>query len=162
VSLASGCVSSEIHLIDFWTVVEATVRALCPKSEQTSDRGPTVLNIGFGLGIVRLEASCSILNSDRSSHLEPFTSLFHLSNSQIDSLFQLSLEPPPSRHVIIEPHPDVLAHMRSTGWFSKPGVEILEGRWQDFVTPEKIGKLLGEEGGFDAVYTDTFSESYQG
>ncbi|KAG9081910.1 Arginine N-methyltransferase 2 [Ceratobasidium sp. 370] len=50
--------------------------------------------------------------------------------------------------------------MRSTGWFSKPGVEILEGRWQDFVTPDKIGRLLGEDGGFDVIYTDTFSEDY--
>lgn len=52
--------------------------------------------------------------------------------------------------------------MRSTGWFSKPGVEIFEGRWQDFVGPDKIGALLGEEGGFDVVYTDTFSEDYSG
>ncbi|KAG8795837.1 Arginine N-methyltransferase 2 [Ceratobasidium sp. 428] len=50
--------------------------------------------------------------------------------------------------------------MRSTGWFSKLGVEILEGQWQDFVTPDKIGTLLGEEGGFDVIYTDTFSEDY--
>ncbi|KAG9073510.1 Arginine N-methyltransferase 2, partial [Ceratobasidium sp. UAMH 11750] len=107
-------------------IMEATVRALC--SPGGDSLGPTVLNIGFGLGI-------------------------------IDSLFQ-SLNPPPSRHVIIEPHPDVLEHMRSTGWFSKPGVEILEGRWQDFVSPDKIGKLLGEEGGFDVIYTDTFSEGY--
>ncbi|KAG8795840.1 Arginine N-methyltransferase 2 [Ceratobasidium sp. 428] len=108
-------------------IMEATVRALCLRSESEKP-GPIVLNIGFGLGI-------------------------------IDSLFQ-SLDPPPSRHVIIEPHPDVLDHMRSTGWFSKPGVEILEGRWHDFVTPDKIGALLGESGGFDVIYTDTFSEDY--
>lgn len=64
--------------------------------------------------------------------------------------------------MIIEPHPDVLDHMRSTGWFSKPGVEVFEGRWQDFIVPEKIEALLGEEGGFDVVYTDTFSEGYGG
>ncbi|KAG8732078.1 Arginine N-methyltransferase 2 [Ceratobasidium sp. 414] len=108
-------------------IMEATVRALCPPPAEGS-LGPTVLNIGFGLGI-------------------------------IDSLFQ-SFDPPPSRHVIIEPHPDVIEHMRSTGWFSKPGVQILEGRWQDFVAPDKIGELLGEEGGFDIIYTDTFSEHY--
>ncbi|CAE7140544.1 unnamed protein product [Rhizoctonia solani] len=109
-------------------IMEATVRALCPPQTNSEGKGPTVLNIGFGLGI-------------------------------IDTLFQ-SLTPPPSRHVIIEPHPDVLAHMRSSGWFDKPGVEVFQGKWQDFVTAEKIGELIGEQGGFDVVYTDTFSEGY--
>jgi len=35
-------------------------------------------------------------------------------------------------------------------------VTILEGKWQDFIAS---GKLL-EFGGFDVVYTDTFSEDY--
>jgi type IV protein arginine methyltransferase len=61
-------------------------------------------------------------------------------------------------HVIIEPHPDVLSHMKSLGWYEKPGVEILEGKWQDFVDTEEL--LKG--GGFDVVYTDTFSEDYEG
>lgn len=44
--------------------------------------------------------------------------------------------------------------MRSTGWYDKPGVEIFEGRWQDWLS------LMGEEEGvglFDALYWDTFS-----
>ncbi|KAG9121147.1 Arginine N-methyltransferase 2, partial [Ceratobasidium sp. 392] len=69
-------------------IMKATVRALCRQTEGKSKSDLTVLNIGFGLGI-------------------------------IDSLFQ-SLDPPPSRHVIVEPHPDVLEHMRLTGWYSKP------------------------------------------
>lgn len=69
-------------------------------------------------------------------------------------MFQ-ALSPPPSQHVIIEPHPDVLAHMRENGWYSKAGVQILEGRWQDFVNSEDLR-------GFDVVYTDTFSEDYAG
>ncbi|KAG8934532.1 Arginine N-methyltransferase 2 [Tulasnella sp. 418] len=73
----------------------------------------------------------------------------------IDGLFQ-SLHSPPKKHVIIEAHPDVLAHMRSTGWYDKPGVEILEGKWQDFISSPQ----LLEFGGFDVVYTDTFSEEY--
>ena len=77
--------------------------------------------------------------------------------TQIDSLFQ-ALPTPPSLHVIVEPHPDVLAHMRELGWFDKPNVRILEGKWQDFVDGEE---LLGV-GGFDVVYTDTFSEDYKG
>ncbi|CAE6471470.1 unnamed protein product [Rhizoctonia solani] len=109
-------------------IMEATVRALCPQESSTDSNGPTILNAGFGLGI-------------------------------IDTIFQ-SLEPPPSRHVIIEPHPDVLAHMRSAGWFDKPGVEIFEGKWQEFVKPDRIGELIGEQGGFDVIYTDTFSEGY--
>ena len=77
--------------------------------------------------------------------------------SQIDMLFQ-SMKTPPSIHVIIEPHPDVLQHMKELGWYSKPGVKIVQGKWQDFIDSEEI---LGV-GGFDVVYTDTFSEDYKG
>ena len=76
---------------------------------------------------------------------------------QVDSFFQ-NLPTPPSLHVIIEPHPDVLKHMRDTGWYEKKGVKILEGKWQDFIESEG----LLHAGGFDAVYTDTFSEDYDG
>jgi type IV protein arginine methyltransferase len=76
---------------------------------------------------------------------------------KIDSLFQL-LPTPPALHVIIEPHPDVLAHMKATGWYDRPGVRILEGKWQDYVHSDDLLSI----GGFDVVYTDTFSEDYQG
>lgn len=46
--------------------------------------------------------------------------------------------------------------MKSLGWYEKPGVTILEGKWQDFVDTEK---LLGV-GGFGVIYIDTFSEHY--
>ena len=77
-------------------------------------------------------------------------------------------------HVIIEAHPDVLKHMRNQGisgriaamysadlpigWFDKPNVTILEGKWQDFVESEELLSV----GGFDVIYTDTFSEDYKG
>ncbi|KAF8070492.1 S-adenosyl-L-methionine-dependent methyltransferase [Lyophyllum atratum] len=73
----------------------------------------------------------------------------------IDSLFQ-SLPTRPIEHVIIEPHPDVLQHMKDRGWHEKPGVTILEGKWQDLLESDAI---LGA-GGFDVIYTDTFSEDY--
>ncbi|KAI0038902.1 hypothetical protein FA95DRAFT_1659148 [Auriscalpium vulgare] len=74
----------------------------------------------------------------------------------IDTFFQ-GLPTPPSLHVIIEPHPDVLQYMRSEGWYEKAGVKILEGKWQDFIESDALMGL----GGFDAVYTDTFSEDYE-
>jgi len=74
----------------------------------------------------------------------------------IDSYFQ-ALPVPPSTHVIIEPHPDVLRHMREQGWHDKKGVTVLEGKWQDFVGTEVLEGMA-----FDAVYTDTFSEDYGG
>jgi protein arginine N-methyltransferase 2 len=46
--------------------------------------------------------------------------------------------------------------MKELGWYEKPGVKILEGKWQDFIESDEI---LGV-GGFDVVYTDTFSEDY--
>lgn len=76
---------------------------------------------------------------------------------KIDSFFQ-ELPTLPALHVIIEAHPDVLEHMRSQGWYAKPNVKILEGKWQDYVdSPELLGV-----GGFDIIYTDTFSEEYNG
>lgn len=76
----------------------------------------SVLNIGFGLGI-------------------------------IDGAIQLRR---PARHVIIEAHPDVLAEMRRTGWYDRPNVEILEGRWQDHVD------ALADRETFDGIYYDPF------
>ena len=76
---------------------------------------------------------------------------------QIDSVFQ-SHRKRPGKHVIIEAHPDVLEHMRGLGWYEKPGVKILEGKWQSFLDSEELLSV----GGFDAVYTDTFSENYKG
>lgn len=76
----------------------------------------SVLNIGFGLGI-------------------------------IDTAIQ---EFKPRRHVIIEAHPDVLAFMRKQGWYDKPNVEILEGRWQDIVDD------LANRETFDGIYYDPF------
>jgi type IV protein arginine methyltransferase len=76
--------------------------------------------------------------------------------TQIDSYFQAQ-PVPPSTHVIIEPHPDVLKYMREQGWYEKEGVIVLEGKWQDFVGAKMLDDMV-----FDAVYTDTFSEEYEG
>jgi len=74
----------------------------------------------------------------------------------VDSFFQASAAPP-SLHVIIEPHQDVLQYMMERGWYDKKGVIVLEGKWQDFVESD----ALLAYGGFDAIYTDTFSEDYE-
>lgn len=65
----------------------------------------------------------------------------------------------PSKHVIVEAHPDVLKHMRDVkGWTAeqRPGVELFEGRWQDWL---QGAVERGEQ--FDVVYWDTFSEHYK-
>ncbi|KAJ5171900.1 Arginine N-methyltransferase 2 [Penicillium capsulatum] len=64
-------------------------------------------------------------------------------------------EQAPAAHHIIEAHADVVAEMKRRGWDSKPGVVIHEGRWQD-ILPGLVG--AGET--FDAIYYDTFAESY--
>ena len=63
-----------------------------------------------------------------------------LSTAQIDTEFQ---KHKPTQHTIIEAHPDVLKHMRETGWYDKPGVRVCEGKWQDFI--EELGQ-------FDVIY----------
>lgn len=63
----------------------------------------------------------------------------------------------PKLHYICEAHPDVLAKMRKDGWYDKPDVVILEGRWQD-----TLNRLLDQgDVFFDGIYYDTFSEHYQ-
>jgi hypothetical protein len=60
---------------------------------------------------------------------------------QIDRLFQ-SLPTKPLNHIIIEAHPQVLSYIRSTGFDQLPGVKVLPGRWQDWLTPDRIGEVL--------------------
>lgn len=61
----------------------------------------------------------------------------------------------PSSHHIIEAHSDVLSQMQNDGWLDKPGVVIHRGKWQDII-PNLIEQGLV----FDAIYFDTFAESY--
>ncbi|KAJ5438066.1 Protein arginine N-methyltransferase 2 [Penicillium daleae] len=70
----------------------------------------------------------------------------------VDGFFQ---DQGPAEHHIIEAHPSVLADMKAKGWDTKPGVTIHEGRWQDV-----LPGLVGEGVTFDAIYYDTFAESY--
>ncbi|PLW19641.1 hypothetical protein PCANC_08948 [Puccinia coronata f. sp. avenae] len=108
-------------------IMKATARRLCEPfllEKSDSGRGLSVLNVGFGLGI-------------------------------IDGFFQ---EHKPARHVIVEPHPDVLAHITQLGWLQRPGVVVYPGRWQDFLREVHEGTIPAH---FDAVYWDTFSEDYQ-
>ncbi|KAI5956524.1 RMT2 [Candida jiufengensis] len=62
----------------------------------------------------------------------------------------------PTNHYICEAHPDVLKKLRDDGWYEKPNVIILEGRWQD-----ELPKLLSQNIFFNGIYYDTFSEHYQ-
>lgn len=61
----------------------------------------------------------------------------------------------PTHHYISEAHPDVLTKLRTDGWFEKPNVTILEGRWQDTL-PELLNKGVF----FNGIYYDTYSEHY--
>ena len=55
----------------------------------------------------------------------------------------------PARHVIIEAHPAVLEHMQREGWKSRPGVQVVAGRWQD---------VIDDLGPFDGIFFDTYGE----
>ena len=45
--------------------------------------------------------------------------------------------------------------MKEEGWDAKPGVTVLEGRWQ-----EVVPTILEKGTLFDAIYFDTFAEDY--
>jgi len=103
----------------------------------------------------------------------------------IDTYFQ---EAHPAEHVIIEGHPTCLGYMKHKGWYDRPGVRVLEGRWQDiFRVPDDVDDSLSPQladyakslypskrdpsidmtvpldiGKFDIVYFDTFNEGYRG
>ncbi|GAA5905247.1 hypothetical protein JCM8208_000326 [Rhodotorula glutinis] len=64
----------------------------------------------------------------------------------------------PTQHLIIEPHPDVLAFARDNGWFHKPGVRFYEGTWKDYLKALEAGDE--EYVGWDGIYFDTYSEHY--
>ena len=102
-------------------IMVETARLLCSSSnssiaEDDDEDGFSVLNVGFGLGIV-------------DSELQKYGK--------------------PKRHIIIEPHRDVLEHARKKGWYEKPGVEIYEGTWQDYMVAFHAGEQRAE---FDAIY----------
>lgn len=61
----------------------------------------------------------------------------------------------PEVHHIVEAHSDVLTNMEEKGWDKKPGVTIHPGRWQEI-----LPGLVAENQTFDAIYYDTFAESY--
>jgi type IV protein arginine methyltransferase len=61
----------------------------------------------------------------------------------------------PASHHIVEAHPDILSEMRSQGWMEKPNVVVHSGKWQ-----EMLPQLAIEGETFDAIYFDTFAESY--
>lgn len=121
------CVDSEGNgVMQGWEteIMRRSAESLCKPFADEQDFELSVLNIGFGLGI-------------------------------IDGFFQ---DYRPARHVIVEPHPDVLEFMKSQGWDTKPGVTIYPGKWQSFLTDVQTGQLDAD---FDVVYWDTFSEDYQ-
>lgn len=128
--------SNLYHLTPLMVVIEH-LRLLT----QGRDENLSVLNVGYGLGIVSYNGACSLLE-------------------QIDRLLQATK---PRRHIIMEAHPDVLQHMRKQGVYDWPNVHILEGRWQDWLQGEKISEVIElSDGGFDSIFVDTFAEGYEG
>lgn len=99
-------------------IMELAAQTVCPPQREEL----TVLNIGFGMGII-----------------DTYIQSHH-----------------PHKHYICEAHPDVLAKMKADGWYDRPNVVVLEGRWQD-----SLNSLL-DQGSvfFDGIYYDTFSEHY--
>jgi len=62
----------------------------------------------------------------------------------------------PTQHIIIEPHPDVWAKMETDGWFEKPNVVCMFGKWQDFFDGFYASGIK-----FDGIYYDTWDEEQE-
>ncbi|KAL0721561.1 hypothetical protein Bca4012_036160 [Brassica carinata] len=60
----------------------------------------------------------------------------------------------PTKHTIIEAHPDVYRRMMESGWGDKENVRIVFGRWQDVV--DEL-----DECGYDGIFFDTYGEYYE-
>ncbi|SNX82796.1 related to RMT2 - protein-arginine N-methyltransferase [Melanopsichium pennsylvanicum] len=103
--------------------------------------------------------SASLLCSNQPSNFSILNVGFGL--GIIDSIIQQNYQP--GRHVIIEAHPDAIAYAKKLGFDKMQGVEIFEGRWEDWIKDsdheEDVGKKA-ELGTFDAVYWDTYSQDY--
>ncbi|TGZ67213.1 hypothetical protein CRM22_004934 [Opisthorchis felineus] len=64
----------------------------------------------------------------------------------------------PSSHVIIEAHPEVLQRIENDGWMSKPGIQVIRGRWQDTVPTLAEEIQCGKCEPFDGIFFDTYAE----
>lgn len=69
----------------------------------------------------------------------------------VDDFFQ---EFKPSRHVIIEPHPDVVKFFKTKSIANAQGVELVQKRWEDALADPELGE-------FDVVYADPFAQDYK-
>lgn len=70
----------------------------------------------------------------------------------VDGFFQ---DQKPATHHIVEAHAEVVEEMKRKGWHEKPEVVIHQGKWQDI-----LPQLVEQGEMFDAIYYDTFAESY--
>lgn len=69
----------------------------------------------------------------------------------VDDFFQ-SYQP--SRHVIVEPHPDAIAYFTSKPISESPTVELVPKRWEDALSDGDLGE-------FDVIYADPYAQGYE-
>lgn len=110
-----------------------------------------------------MKRSAELICAHRRPESETDDGVFNVLNvgfglGLVDGYIQASCNPPPTNHLIIEPHKDVLARARSLGWYDKSGVRFFEGTWREYLAALESGSE--EYLQWDAVYTDTFSEHY--
>lgn len=151
-------------------LVDASTEQEQPSTSADAPANPAVTNRGYLDSSLTIQGD-RILDSDQNGVMMQWESEIMRKSAQkllpreglkvlnighgmgiIDGFLQ---EHSPASHHIIEAHADVVAEMKRRGWDSKPGVVIHEGRWQDI-----LPGLVGNGETFDAIYYDTFAESY--
>ncbi|KAF8906497.1 hypothetical protein CPB84DRAFT_1813755 [Gymnopilus junonius] len=142
--------SSNFHIANSEISVDKHGQNICLVEVEGEDVG---VMMGWEEGIMLKTVRKLCERHPKSSRLKVLNVGFGL--GIIDNFFQ-GLDEPPIEHVIIEAHPNVLEFMKKTGWYEKPRVKILQGRWQEFIRNPNDLSIHG----FDIVFTDTFSERY--
>ncbi|KAJ6131298.1 Arginine N-methyltransferase 2 [Penicillium sp. IBT 18751x] len=143
--------------------VQETARTNAPANPQVSNRGYLDSNLTIeqdrildsDQNGVMMEWERGIMRKSAEKLLPtPGLKVLNIGHGMgiVDGFLQ---EKAPASHHIIEAHADVVAEMKKRGWDSKPGVVIHEGRWQDI-----LPALVANGETFDAIYYDTFAESY--
>lgn len=127
----------------------STADAKGKRRERCMDEDNNMVMSGWETEIMRRSATALCENHPNRENLRVLNVGYGL--GIVDDFFQ---EYKPARHVIIEPHPDVIKYFQSKEISKAEGVELVSKRWEDALADPELGE-------FDVVYADPFAQDYK-